>query len=120
VSAAPWGSSSTPDPDTIFRRVFLTDGGTNNGGDEIPGAKQLLDTAAASVDEEERAEAYREVSRLQAEGLYEGVPLFHVPAIMAMKDYVGGIEKADVRCSATGSLRGVFITEGRVPIASED
>lgn len=115
VVAAPWGSSSTPDPDTIFRRVFLADGLTNNGGDEIPGVRELLDEAAASVDEEERAKLYRQVSRLQAEGLYEGVVLFHVPAIMAMKDYVGGIEKADLRCTATGSLRGVFITEGRVP-----
>jgi hypothetical protein len=34
---------------------------------------------------------------------------------MAMKNYVGGINKADTRCSATGSLRGVFITEGKVP-----
>ncbi|HEX7094384.1 MAG TPA: ABC transporter substrate-binding protein [Acidimicrobiales bacterium] len=115
AAAAPWGSSSTPDPDTIFRRVFLADGLTNNGGDEIPGVRELLDQAASTLDQDERSKLYQEVSKLQAEGLYEGVPLFHVPAIMAMKDYVGGIDKADVRCSATGSLRGVFITEGRVP-----
>jgi ABC-type transport system substrate-binding protein len=113
--AAPWGSSATPDPDTQLRRVFLSDGITNNGGDEAPGVRALLDDAAASVDEATRSKDYQEVSKIISEGVYEGVPLFFVPGIMAMKDYVGGIEKADTRCSATGSLRGVFITQGKVP-----
>jgi ABC-type transport system substrate-binding protein len=113
-AAAPWGANLTADPDNFFRARFLSDGNTNVGHDEVAGLREVLDEAAAAVDEDTRRELYAEASRLSLEEAPEGFPLFYVPAIRAYKNYVGGSVKAETRCPAT--LRGLYITNGRVPV----
>jgi ABC-type transport system substrate-binding protein len=115
---APWGSNVTADPDEWFRRYFLADGATNNGGDEVPGMRELLDKAAATLDEKTRSDLYRQAQKLVLDGVYEGVPLFFVPGIMAFKDYVGGVVKAETRCPAN-FLRDVYVTQGKVPATKQ-
>jgi peptide/nickel transport system substrate-binding protein len=116
--AAPWGSNLTPDPDSILRRQFLSDGSTNNGGDEAPGVRDLLDKAAATVKDSERATYYKQVEKIITEGVYEAVPLFYVPGIMAFKDYVGGLVRAQTRCPFD-FMRDLYITQGKVPATKQ-
>jgi peptide/nickel transport system substrate-binding protein len=115
IAAAPWGSNLTPDLDTIIRRTWLASGSNNNGGDEPAGLKDLVDAAAAETDPDKRAQTYRRINKIITEELREGLPLFVVPAIMAFKSYVGGLgPKPETGCPA--NLRGVYITQGKVPV----
>jgi ABC-type transport system substrate-binding protein len=114
INSAPWGSNLTPDLDTILRRQFLSDGATNNGGDEPAGLRTLLDQAAAEADSAKRDVLYKQVNKIITEDVREGIPLFVLPAIMAFKDYVGGINKIETGCPS--NLRGIYITQGKVPV----
>jgi ABC-type transport system substrate-binding protein len=112
IAAAPWGSNLTPDLDSILRRQFLRDGATNNGGDEPDGLRALLDQAAAETDYAKRDTLMKQANKIISEQVLEGIPLFVLPAIMAFKDYVGGLTKPETGCPA--NLRGVYITQGKV------
>ncbi len=117
IVSAPWGSNLTPDLDSILRRSFLSDGATNNGGDEAPGLKALLDQAAAETDTAKRDALMKQANKIITENVLEGIPLFVVPAIMAYKSYVGGIIQPQTGCPA--NLRGIYITQGKV-VANEN
>jgi ABC-type transport system substrate-binding protein len=117
IASAPWGSNLTPDLDSILRRQFLPDGATNNGGDDAPGLKTLLDQAAAETDTTKRDALMKQANKIITENVLEGIPLFVVPAIMAYKSYVGGIIQPQTGCPA--NLRGVYITQGKV-VANEN
>jgi peptide/nickel transport system substrate-binding protein/glutathione transport system substrate-binding protein len=114
INSGPWGSNLTPDLDSILRRQFLNDGATNNGGDEPAGLRALVDQAAAETDTAKRDALYKQVNKIITEDVREGIPLFVLPAIMAFKDYVGGITKTETGCPA--NIRGIYITQGKVPV----
>ena len=115
IASAPWASNLTPDLDTILRRGFLSGGSTNNGGDDAPGLKDIVDKAAAETDAAKREALMKEANKIISEQVLEGVPLFPLPAIMAFKSYVGGITKPQTGCPA--DLRGIYVTQGKVPAA---
>jgi ABC-type transport system substrate-binding protein len=117
IASAPWASNLTPDLDTILRRAFLADGSTNNGGDDAPGLKAIVDSAAAETDAAKRETLMKQANKIISEQVLEGVPLFPLPAIMAFKSYVGGITHAQTGCPA--DLRGIYITQGKV-VANEN
>ena len=116
VVAGAWGANLTLDPDSFFRQRYLSDGPTNVGRDELPGLRDLLTQAAAAADDATRTKLYGQASKMTLDSLLEGFPLFSVPAIMAYKNYVGGVGVAETRCPAT--LRGKYITKGKVAIKS--
>lgn len=118
LPSAPFGGGATQDPDFGFRNIFTAGGAFNAGENEPPGLVELLDEGAASLDPEERAEAYQEANRIGVEGVYHGVPLWFEVTATATQPYVGGVDQAISECVATQSFfRNVYISEGREAVS---
>ncbi len=115
AQAASYGGVASPDPDSQFHAHYLADGVTNAGGNEAPGLKPLITQAESTADASQRNALYRQANDLVVNEVQDGVPIFYDPAITAVRNYVGGVKQAVQYCSA--SFRGVFINQGKQPVA---
>lgn len=116
VPSAPIATSGAT-TDQIIRLSLLSDGGLNAGKVEAPGVRELVDKAAVATSQEEANGYYREISRIQVEGLYSIIPVFNEPALLGYNDFVGGVTRGFVDTdTSTEMFRGIFITEGKAAI----
>jgi ABC-type transport system substrate-binding protein len=117
ASAPIGGGGNSGTTDYAFRQTFLREGFLNPGGVEVPGVRELLDKAAAAKDEDTAANFYRQANKIVTEGLYALIPIYYDPGIVGYHKYVGGITFGFSDADQTPDLlRGMFISEGKVPV----
>ena len=80
----------------------------------MPGVRELVDKAAVASSQEEANSYYREISKIQVEGVYAIIPVFNEPALLGYEGYVGGVTRgfSDTDTS-TEMFRGIYITQGK-------
>jgi peptide/nickel transport system substrate-binding protein len=115
VASAPIATSGGV-ADTIIRLSLLNDGALNAGKIEVPGVRDLLDKAATAKTAEEANDYYRQISKIQVEGVYAIIPVFNEPALLGYEEYVGGVTRgfADTDISPE-MFRGIYITTDKKP-----
>jgi ABC-type transport system substrate-binding protein len=113
-SSALAGGSSVTGTDLQLRNVYLKDGTQNPGGVETPGIRELADNAAAAPDRPAAAGLYKQANKIITEGLYGMIPMYYLPSVGVMWDYVGGIQHGFTDVPAEPDFfRGVYVTEGK-------
>lgn len=95
--------SQSTDPGEFFAVKYATDAPNNAAGVAIDGLDELLAQGAATVDQDERAEAYAEVQTLIMEQAVE-VPIYYAPAVTLHAENVQGIAKAYSTCTNANFL----------------
>lgn len=116
VPASPLATSGATVDQTV-RLSLLGDGILNAAKTDVPGVRELVDKAAVAATQEEANEYYREISRIQVEGVYGVIPVFNEPALLGYESYVGGVTRGftDVD-NSTEMFRGIYITAGKEEI----
>ncbi len=113
--SAPIATSGSSADNTI-RLSLLDDGILNAGRIAVPGVRELLDQAAQAASQDEASEYYRQISRIQVEGLYAMIPVFNEPALLGYADYVGGVTLGfEDTNNSPEVFRGIYISEGKEP-----
>jgi peptide/nickel transport system substrate-binding protein len=115
ASASSNGGIATADPDQEFHDHFMKGGSINAGSQETAGLRDIILQAEATVDASTQANLYKKANRLVVQQVQDGIPISFDPAITAIRNYVGGLPKAEPYCDAR--FRGVFITQGHQPVA---
>jgi peptide/nickel transport system substrate-binding protein len=115
VASAPIATSGAT-ADTTIRLSLLSDGALNAGKIEVPGVRELFDKAAVAMSQEEANGYYKQISRIQVEGIYAIIPVFNEPALLGYEEYVGGVTRGFVDTDNSPEMfRGIYITEGKEP-----
>ncbi|HEV7679877.1 MAG TPA: ABC transporter substrate-binding protein [Candidatus Dormibacteraeota bacterium] len=115
ASASSNGGIASADPDQEFHDHFMAGGSINAGGQETSGLRDIILQAEATIDPAARANLFKKANRLVVQQVQDGIPISFDPAISAIRNYVGGLPKAEPYCDAR--FRGVFITQGHQPVA---
>jgi ABC-type transport system substrate-binding protein len=116
AAASSNGGVATADPDQEFHEHFMQGGSINAGGAEAPGLREIILQAEGTVDAAARAALYQKANRLVVQQVQDGIPISFDPAITATRNYVGGLTKGQPYCDSR--FRGVFITQGKVPVGA--
>lgn len=115
VASAPIATSGAT-ADTTIRLSLLPDGQLNAGKIDVPGVRELVDKAAVATSVDEAKQHYRQISRIQVEGVYAIIPVFNEPALLGYEEYVGGVTRGFVDTDNSPEMfRGIYITEGKEP-----
>lgn len=103
--------------DQFFRALFAEGGSRNMGGVELLENLDELLVEAAQADATEQLDLYGEIERQLLETDVSLIPLYTVPAVTGIQDYVGGVTRAHPRDGhpLDFPFRTMYITEGRVP-----
>jgi peptide/nickel transport system substrate-binding protein len=113
VASAPIATSGATVDQTV-RLSLLNDGALNAAKIDVPGVRELIDKAAVAASQDEANEYYREISRIQVEGVYAIIPVFNEPALLGYESYVGGVTRGFVDTdNSTEMFRGIYITAGK-------
>jgi ABC-type transport system substrate-binding protein len=83
------GWSGRPDPSQTANSLFAADTFYNAGNHDSPGMPEALESAGATQDQGERAQAFSEIVRLSQEDALL-LPLLHQPDITAVYGDIGG------------------------------
>lgn len=87
----------TSDPGLTLEQKFASTGNSNPAATTAEGIDELLAEGAASVDQDVRAEAYRQVEQLVMENALS-IPIFHNGGLVAYVPELAGVEKGYTTC----------------------
>lgn len=85
------------DPGLTLEQKFTSYGNSNPAAMTVEGVDELIAEGAATVDQDARAEAYREVERLIMENALS-VPLYHNGGLVAFVPEFQGVERGYTTC----------------------
>jgi peptide/nickel transport system substrate-binding protein len=102
--------SGASDPGITLTNKFSSTGNSNPAGTTAEGIDELLAEGAATIDQEARVDAYREVERLVMEESLS-IPLFHNGGIAVFTPELRGVDRGYTTC-----LQGNFVS---VPVYFE-
>ncbi|HEX7096189.1 MAG TPA: ABC transporter substrate-binding protein [Acidimicrobiales bacterium] len=85
------------DPGLTLENKFSSEGNSNPAGITAAGLDELLDKGAASIDQAERAEFYKQAERIIMEEALS-VPLFHNGGLVSFVPELVGVERGYTTC----------------------
>lgn len=109
VASASYGGEITPDPLLEFQESFLSSGTINPGHYQAPGVAKLVAEASVTLNGKLRASLLQQANVLVTKYVADGVPLFFLPNINAIANYVHGVPAAEDYCNQF--FNGVTITK---------
>lgn len=119
IPASPLATSGATVDQTV-RLSLLSDGILNAAKIDVPGVRELVDKAAVATSQDEANEYYRQISKIQVEGVYAIIPVFNEPALLGYESYVGGITRGFTDTdNSTEMFRGIYITAGKEQLPAE-
>jgi ABC-type transport system substrate-binding protein len=96
--------SGASDPGITLTNKFSSTGNSNPAGTTADGVDELLAEGAASIDREERTEAYKQAEALVMENALS-IPLFHNGGIAVFTPDLQGVDRGYTTC-----LQGNFVS----------
>lgn len=97
-AAAVTAYAGSTDPSITLEARYASSGNSNPSGETVDGLEELLAEGARLVDQDDRAELYRQAERLVMENALD-VPIFFLGGLSVFDPSVRGIEKGYETCA---------------------